>query len=737
MRTGALLHLTLAVAGLSGCGGDEPTVGPTDAGDAVDAGTDAAGEPEILEPAAPAPPASVDLGPCPSGWIETVGEPVECLPWPANASAACEGASALLPGTTACTPCGRPCPAEGWPEDLPEQGVLYVHPEGTPDAAGTRADPFDSPRAALALSAAGDVVALAIGTWNEIVHVPEGVTLQGACAEGSRLEAEAGPSSIVDVTRGGVVLRELTIGGGQFGVGIHGRLASARLQSVLVEGATTHGIAVWEGGTLDAEDVIVRGTLSRPGALDLGRGINVEGGSSARLVRAAIERNRDVAIFVAEDGSNLEMTDSVVRDTLAEEASGILGRGLEVELGATATVERVVLERNHSAGIFAGDGAAIEIHDVRVIDTQPAAGVNPVGHGIDGAWDATVTGARVVVQGSAESGVDASEGGQIVLEDLVVRDTGPRGSDGAFGRGLSAEGGARLEVRRALVEASHESGVFGGGTGTVLVLSDVVVRDTLPQVSDGEYGRGLSVFDSASLTAERLLVQDNRETGIGLIQTTATLRDVVVSRTSARDSDGAYGRGLVVQNGSVVTLERASVSECSEAGVAVIGAGSRLTALDLDVSDIASAPLGAGRGLAVQGGATAELTRVRLARSREVGLFVSEEGSLVTGHDVLVLDTLQRDCTTDLCAAFEAGIGVGAYADAHATLSGFRVERAALVGLQLARGGTIDLSVGVVAGCPIGANIQTEGFDSARLADQVTYRDNERNFDGATLPLPY
>lgn len=735
-----ILAVVLALAGGlaagAGCDGDAPPSDAPDAGDAGDAGLDGGGEPVVEAPAAPAPAAAVDPGPCPPGWLETADDPPECLPWPAGTSAACPGASALLPGNTECAPVGRACPADGWPEGLPAEGVLYVHPDGTPGAPATRDEPLDSVRDALAVAVSGDVVAVAVGTWDELVHVPEGVTLQGACAEGTRLQAHAGPGSIVDVTRGGVVLRDLSLGGGQYGVGIHGRLAGAQMRSVLVEGATTHGVVVWEGGTLDAEDVIVRATEPRPDVLDLGRGVDVEDGSSVRLVRVAVEGNHDVGVFVAEDGSTLEMRDSVVRDTQVEEANRILGRGLEVELGATATVERTVFERNHSAGVFAGDDASVVLHDVRVLDTLPAEGRNPVGHGVDAATGATVTGARVVVQGSAESGVDASEGAQIVMEDLVVRETGPRADDGAFGRGLSAQGGARLEVRRALVEASHESGVFAGGVGTEVVLADTIVRSTLPQVMDGEYGRGLSFFDSASLTAERVVVEDNRETGVALIQTTATLRDLVVTGTLPREADGTYGRGLVLQGGSVVTLERALLRENHEAGVAVLGVGSHLSATDLDVRDTRSAPLGAGRGLSVQGGGTAELTRVRLEQSREVGLFVSEEGSAATGHDVLVLDTRARDCAIEACESFQAGIGVGSYADARVTLTGFRLEGAALVGLQLARGGTIDLSLGVVAGCPIGANVQTEGFDSARLADRVIYRDNERNFDGATLPLP-
>src|SRR6185503_19077329 len=98
-----------------------------------------------------------------------------------------------------------------------------------------------------------------------------------------------------------------------------------------------------------------------------------------------------------------------------------------------------------------------------------------------------------------------------VLDHVIVVDTGPRSTDGSFGRGLSAQAGGHVEVRHALVEGSHESGVFGGGDGTELVLTDTVVRGTQAQVLDGLFGRGISIFDSAAITAERVVVDDNRD----------------------------------------------------------------------------------------------------------------------------------------------------------------------------------------------------------------------------------
>ncbi len=40
-----------------------------------------------------------------------------------------------------------------------------------------------------------------------------------------------------------------------------------------------------------------------------------------------------------------------------------------------------------------------------------------------------------------------------------------------------------------------------------------------------------------------------------------------------------------------------------------------------------------------------------------------------------------------------------------------------------------------MAGHPIGANVQTEGFDVGRITESVRY-DNDLNLDSSSLPVP-
>jgi len=57
------------------------------------------------------------------------------------------------------------------------------------------------------------------------------------------------------------------------------------------------------------------------------------------------------------EGTEADLDDLWVHDTLGQELDGLGGRGVEVVLGAHATLEHAALERNRDVGLFAfGEG---------------------------------------------------------------------------------------------------------------------------------------------------------------------------------------------------------------------------------------------------------------------------------------------------------------------------------------------------------------------------------------------
>jgi hypothetical protein len=154
------------------------------------------------------------------------------------------------------------------------------------------------------------------------------------------------------------------------------------------------------------------------------------------------------------------------------------------------------------------------------------------------------------------------------------------------------------------------------------------------------------------------------------------------------------------------------------------------------------------RGLAAQDGSQVVVQRAVLERNRDAGVVAFDADTVLDLTDVVVRDTLERECTTDTCAGAGAGIGVGTYGGAHVEATRFAINRSALCGIQLAHGGddsgvrspeggTADLREGEIAHNAVcGANIQTEGFNIDRLLDNVVFYDNGINLDMTELQVP-
>jgi hypothetical protein len=307
---------------------------------------------------------------------------------------------------------------------------------------------------------------------------------------------------------------------------------------------------------------------------------------------------------------------------------------------------------------------------------------------------AQVTLARALMERNAGAalGVDGT-GSLLRVEDAVLRETA-RTADGTGGHGLTVQRGGRVEALRVTVKRNVEAGIVASGAGTTLVLTDAVVADTQGRLEDGLFGHGLEVTTGATAEATRLVLEGNRDVGLLVAGagSRAELAHLAVRDTAAQLTDGAAGRGLVVQQGAEVVLRR---------------------------------------GL--------------FERNREVGVLASYPDTRLELEDVAVRDTLPTDCGTPPCPG---GIGIGAYHGAYFTATRFVVEHGALCGVQLAYGalpetgrdstvgGTADLHEGEVRGNPIGANVQSHEQAVDRLQDRVAYRENERNLDATALPVP-
>lgn len=179
----------------------------------------------------------------------------------------------------------------------------------------------------------------------------------------------------------------------------------------------------------------------------------------------------------------------------------------------------------------------------------------------------------VIVEEATTAGVIAASGGRLELVSSVVRNT--RGlSNGFFGRGVSLESGARADIQRTIIDGNREAGLLVLDVGTQLILEDAVVRDTQSRSADDGLGSGLIVILGAQAQVRRAQLTRNRHAGIFVngASSEALLEDVVVDDIFGRASDG-LSAGLGVEGGARAEVRRAAFVQNREVGIHVFGEG--------------------------------------------------------------------------------------------------------------------------------------------------------------------
>ena len=647
---------------------------------------------------------------CPEGWHDVVDEDGShtCDPYGPEGLAlpdACASPwEAHFPGEPGCTPIGTPCPDGPFAEDLPtDVPIVYVQPGATGDGSspssplGSLDDvPFDS----LRLDA---VVALAKGEHLGRRTLGRSVTLWGACPAETVLRDPAPTTdpnqpAVVDVfsssrvRRATVRLTNLRVGATDsgpsraWGSAVAGR-GTLQLDRVVVEGA--EGAGVFAGGTgarVLLESTVVRGTRPLPNGT-FGRGLNIQQGAEAQVRRAVVDDNRDVGVFVALDATLL-LEDTVVRGTREKASDGTGGRGLNVQDGAEAQVRRAVVDDSREYGVFVHTNGSLLLEDAVVRGTRERALDGAVGRGLNVEQGAEVQVRRAVVDDNRDIGVVVAGDASLLLEDAVVRGTRERALDGAFGQGLNVEQGAEAEVRRAVMDDNREIGVFVDTNGSLL-LEDAVVRGTRERASDGNFGRGLNVQDGAEAQVRRAVMDDNRQVGVfvGGTGSSLLLEDAVVRGTREQALDGALGRGLSVQDGATAQVRRAVVDDNREVGVFVSSDGSLILEDAVVRGTRERASDGAfGQGLSVDEGAEAQVRRAVVDDNRDLGIYVL--GSDLRLEDAVVTGTRRPVCSEEGTCPLDsrAAHALGAMGTSSVTAERVRLQDSEVCGLWLSDG---------------------------------------------------
>lgn len=681
----------------------------------------------LTTPQLPAPPTLPSLGPCPQGWRAVAGEVERCDPWPVTGRRQCGTDQTHFVATPECQRIGSPCPAGDFADGLPTNTrVLYVMPTAPVGGNGSQQQPLRTLASAVGAATPGTIIALSKGTHIANGPLPANTTLRGACVAQTFLTTTLNSSpGIVYSDKAGVSVQNLTVTGTGIGAKVTDAGATLSLRDVLIEDVVGGAVAVIDDGRATLENVVVRRV--KPTSTGLVTGISALTRGSLEAKRVVVEGAANHALMVSGVGTRAIVADSAIIDTV-ESPRGFAGEAVAVYPDGFARLERTVVEGSHGAGIVAGQQSGVELFDVVVRNTRPAAAPAMSGYGygvqvIDGAllakrlWcDANTAAALDVIGPKAKANIS----------DAILENTGVS-SVTMGGAGLFAALGSYVELERALL-AANATGVEV--TEAAVTLVDITAAR--PTSRNGLGSPALSVMHDATVTLSRARFDAHTGQSIFVAGNKAVLtaHDVLVQRTRHHTSgDAPGGLGLVVAHQGHASFERA-VFEHNQGAAVFASTGGALVATDISLRD--GAPVreeSSASGITTTTGGNVTLTRARIERANGYAVFAAGADASVTMEDVFIADTKPRP-------AMNGGtVGVLAYQGGAVRIKRFRLTRNGGFGFAL-QDGQIDATDGEVSGHVIGVNIVDTQYDVGRVDRDVSYVDNQRRLDAQVIPLP-
>jgi hypothetical protein len=325
-------------------------------------------------------------------------------------------------------------------------------------------------------------------------------------------------------------------------------LARTRIDDNADSGASVSG----PGIELDLSDVSISNTRALSNG-QAGGGLTAQNGAVLSGQRVQLANNAHTGVVVEGTGTALDLTDLVVSDTQPSSASGPSGEGLKV-VGGVAVIESASFLRNSSAGIWAAQGANVDLTDVVLDETQARAGGSGVGIDVIGA---TLTGQRITLSKSHGLGLSASLGAQVTIQDVSISGTQ---AAAIGGRGVEVSSGAKVELNRVSISGTPDYAILASGpdaqtagllaqfpqsaalpTQTTLNLYDLSVHDS--------GGGGLALLPGAVLELDTFDIRSSQVVGMQLVEG-ATVKAV-------GGSIAGSPVGVNVQGGTSIDLTKA------------------------------------------------------------------------------------------------------------------------------------------------------------------------------------
>jgi len=170
---------------------------------------------------------------------------------------------------------------------------------------------------------------------------------------GLQITNPASTAQLTDLTIANTRVRELDgIGGRSLEVSDG---ASVTLERALLTGSQEVALLMDRAASVSARDLTIEETVA---TLGIGRGVNLQGGATLDVTRFVVSQSVEVGVFLHGDGTAVSLSDARImqtaaRDCLGGECPSGAGIGLVVLDGADATVDRFEVADNALAGLQA------------------------------------------------------------------------------------------------------------------------------------------------------------------------------------------------------------------------------------------------------------------------------------------------------------------------------------------------------------------------------------------------
>ncbi len=290
----------------------------------------------------------------------------------------------------------------------------------------------------------------------------------------------------------------------------------------------------------------------------IGQAMTLTDRGRATIVDTALVDNARYGIGIDGAGTVLSLAGSVIRGTGLSDDAPRTSFTLAVRDGAVATVARTRFVQNRvTVGATShGANATLSLEDCVIDDVRPTR-EEASALGVQAARGASLRLARSRVSGSHTAAASAYHPGtQLTMTDVALTGTLPGTITGepAAGVGLVVGLGASMTLRRGYVADNRQVGAWATDPNTTLTLTDVLVTHTSPFTNGAlhAYGAGLVAQAGARVDARRVAVTDVH--GAAVMATLADVPGERIGGASVRAED-LFVRSVASE---VVVLRRAS-----------------------------------------------------------------------------------------------------------------------------------------------------------------------------------